>query len=131
MSDHPNAVLVKRVYEAMANRDVEAFEQLHTDDCVLHVSGHGRLSRDAEGRAGVLGVFREGLEAPDFTVRTRVHDVLASDDHAVALVHAIVERGDRSIDQPLVQVFHCRDGKVSEIWEYLWDQEADARFWSR
>ena len=131
MSDHPNAVLVKQVYEAMANRDLQAFEQLHTDDCVLHVSGHGRLSQDAKGRTGVLGVFREGLDAADFTVRTQVHDVLASDAHAVALVHAVVERDDRSIDQPLVQVFHCRDGKISEIWEYLWDQEADARFWGR
>ena len=131
MTDHPNAALVKRVYEAMANRNVDAFNRLHTKDCVLHVSGHSRLAHDAEGRAGVLGVFREGLDSSEFQVRTEVHDVLASDDHAVALVHAVVDRDGETLDQPLVQVFHCRDGKIAEIWEYVWDQDADAKFWGR
>ena len=130
MSEHPHVSLVKQIYEAMANRDLATVDSLHADDCVLHVSGHGRLARDAQGRAGIMGVVREGLE-PALEVRTQVHDILASDDHAVALVHAVIERDGETLDQPLVQVFHIRDGRVAEIWEYLWDQAADAAFWAR
>jgi len=52
-------------------------------------------------------------------------------EHVVVLVHATVERDGDTLAQNIVQVIHTDDTQVTEIWEYLWDQQADKVFWSR
>jgi ketosteroid isomerase-like protein len=129
-AEHPNRALIRRLYEAMAHGDLDLFRALHAPDVVLHVSGHRAAGDDFAGRDALFTLFRETAESPDVRVQTEVHDLLASDDHAVALVRAHVTCGGDAFEQRLVQVFHIREGKVAEIWEYLWDQEADRTFWS-
>jgi ketosteroid isomerase-like protein len=52
-----------------------------------------------------------------------VHDVVANDEHAVALVHLHLEVADgRRYDQPQVQVAHVRDGRIVEFWTMNQDQ---------
>ncbi len=63
-----------------------------------------------------------------FSVET--HDVLASDEHAVALFRVRGEREGKTLDQPAVQVFHIEGGKVKEVWTHPLDQYAADEFWS-
>lgn len=52
-----------------------------------------------------------------------VHDVVANDEHAVALVHLHLEVADgRRYDQPQVQVAHVRNGRIVEFWTMNEDQ---------
>jgi ketosteroid isomerase-like protein len=127
--EHPNRTLIKRLYEAIAEGDREAFRELHAPEVALHVSGHRLAGDEFSGRDSLFSLFERGADG-DVTVRTEVHDVLASDTHAVALVRAHVSCGADTFEQQIVQVFHVRDGRVAEIWEYLWDPEADRSFWS-
>lgn len=56
--------------------------------------------------------------------RLEVHDVLANDDHAVALVTAFSSRGGESLEDRAAQVFHVKGGKISEFWGSTTDPEA-------
>jgi ketosteroid isomerase-like protein len=63
----------------------------------------------------------------DAGVRTtfEIHDVVANDEHAVALVHVKVENASgMSYEGPQVQVLHVRDGKALEYWGMNQDQAA-------
>jgi ketosteroid isomerase-like protein len=56
--------------------------------------------------------------------------MLANDEHGVALVTQTATRGGTSIEGPVVQVFHMRDGKMTEFWTFAQDQSAVDEFWS-
>jgi len=54
----------------------------------------------------------------DFTITVELHDVTASNDHVVALVKAHATRGDAVLDYNTAEIFHVRDGKISERWAF-------------
>jgi uncharacterized protein len=64
------------------------------------------------------------------TFRTELHDVIANDEHVVALFTARAGRADRRLEDRIVEVFHIRDGKAAEVWIYPADLYAGDEFWS-
>jgi uncharacterized protein len=56
--------------------------------------------------------------------RVEVHDILANDEHAVGLHKASAEREGRTLEDNNTLVFHVRDGKVTEVWQYWADPYA-------
>ena len=129
-ASHPNLDVVNAAYRAMAAGDRDALAALHHDDVVLHVSGSGDHAGDYVGRDAVLQVGRGDGDGPD-GVTTAVHDILWSPEHVVVLLQVRFARDGEPLTQNIVQVVHVADGQITEIWEYLWDQQADRRFWSR
>jgi ketosteroid isomerase-like protein len=63
------------------------------------------------------------------TFKLELHDVLANDDHAVALVTTSASRDDASFTARAAQVAHIRDGKLTESWFLGEDYAAADAFW--
>jgi hypothetical protein len=59
----------------------------------------------------VLAVFGRAFELTGGTLHLELHDVIANDEHAVALYTARGERAGRRLEDRTVQVWHIRDGK--------------------
>ena len=128
---HPNEDLARRGYAAFAAGDMATLDDLFADDIVWHVSGRGPLSGDYEGKEAVIAYFGRLAQETGGNFRIELHDMLANDDHVVALTAASAERQGRSLDNARgVQVFHIRDGKVTESWFHSGDQYADDEFFS-
>ena len=87
-----------------------------------------RRSRGARAVFAVLGRMAE-LSGGDF--RVELHDVLANDEHAVALSRSIGNRQGKQLDVSNVDIYHIRDGKVTEFWSIAEDQRAEDEFWSQ
>src|SRR6266511_3374360 len=84
---------------------------------------------DYKGIDQVMGLFARLFELTGGTFRLEVHDVLANDEHGVVLATAKAEKGGKTLSDNGVQVFHLRDGKVTESWLHPSDQyEADEFF---
>jgi ketosteroid isomerase-like protein len=64
------------------------------------------------------------------TYSVELDDVLANDEHAVALMTARGERAGKQLTYKTAQVYHFRDGKITELWSYSADQDAADEFWS-
>jgi ketosteroid isomerase-like protein len=62
------------------------------------------------------------------TLRWELHDVLANDDHTVALHITRAERKGRSLADRVVYVFHVRDGQIREAW-FSGDPRVQADFY--
>ncbi|MBA2725503.1 MAG: nuclear transport factor 2 family protein [Actinobacteria bacterium] len=127
---HPNEDLLRRGYEAFGKGDMATIAELFADDVVWHVPGNNPLSGDHEGRDSVLAFFGKSAELSGGTLKLEVHDILANDEHGVALTRGSAQRGGKSLDNNGVQVVHIRDGKVVESWLYAGDQAASDEFWS-
>lgn len=131
MEEHPNAQILRRGYDAFARFDLEAIQNLFADDVVFHVGGRNVLTGDYTGKDSVLGFLADLTTHTEGTYRLELHDVLGSDDHAVALVTEIGQRQGRQLDMNSVHVYHLSGGKVTEGWFHPSDAYADDEFWSQ
>jgi ketosteroid isomerase-like protein len=80
MSEHPNAVMYRKMMQRFEEGDEDAFEEALADDVVWWQIG---ASDPVRGKKALLQTMR-GMEGVDFHVD--VHDVLATDEHVVDLV---------------------------------------------
>jgi len=115
VAEHDNAQLVRRYFEAV-HRDPSETAELYHPGATLHYSGTHRLSGDHRGVDAVLDLFRLSREAFHGTQRLEVHDVLADDEHAVALLAASAELDRQRIHWHRVVVFHASAGRITEQW---------------
>jgi ketosteroid isomerase-like protein len=90
--------------------------QYFTDDIRWHVPGHGPVAGDYEGTPQVLQLFVRLCELSGGTFRIDLHDVVANDEHAVALFTVRGEREGKQLNDNTAQSYHIRDGKISEAW---------------
>jgi ketosteroid isomerase-like protein len=72
--------------------------------------------------------FARTMELTAGTFRVELYDVLANDEHAVAMYVARGEREGRTLEDKSVLVSHVRNGKFVETWQYVEDQYADDEF---
>lgn len=114
--EHPNAVLMRKVDEALLAGDFAGFLAFHTEDVVMHVPGTSTLSGDHVGRDGIAMLFQRELSMLDGPPEVVPLDDLGSDDHAAALVIQRMQRGGRSYEGLQVVVARVRDGQLSEVW---------------
>lgn len=131
MADHPDAELVRKGLKAFANRDMGTVGQVFADDIVWHVPGNNPLSGTYKGKEEVFGFLAKLGELSGGSFKLDVHDVVGNDEHVVALVRISGSRPDgRTLEMPVAQVFHVRDGKVVEFWGMAEDQAKADAFWS-
>ena len=116
MADHPNLDLMRRGYAAYTSGDLQTIDQLFSDDVVWHVSGRSPISGDYTGKEQVFGFFGTLQELSGGTSRVEVHDLLADDEHGVAIVTQSATRDGRTYEGRVTHVLHLRDGKVTEFW---------------
>jgi ketosteroid isomerase-like protein len=127
---HPNEDLVRRGFAAFGTGDIATLGQLFADDIVWHVGGRSPITGDYKGKEQVFGFFAQLAERAGGTFRLDIHDVLANDEHVVALVKATGKRQGKTLNNNGVQVFHVQGGKVTETWFHPDDQYAGDDFWS-
>ena len=84
---HPNADLVREGVAAFQRGDLDALQrQYFAEDIRYHVPGRSPVAGDYEGVAQVLGFFGQLFELSGGTLRVELHDVMATDEHAAALL---------------------------------------------
>jgi uncharacterized protein len=122
VAEHPNIELLRKGYEAFANADMATLNNLFADDMVWHEGGRSPLSGDYKGKEQVFGFLAKLMELSEGTAKVDVHDILANDEHAVALATISATRKGQSWSGTDVHVFHMRDGKVREFWDNVTDR---------
>ena len=129
MSDHPNLVRARAGYEAFATGDLAAVSDLLSDSIVWHSGGSNVLTGDYKGKEAVLGFFGLLMQESGGSFRNEIHDMLANDEHGVALVTMSATRDGKSFEGNLVHIFHMSDGNMTEFWAIPEDQSRYDEFW--
>ncbi|MDP9224603.1 MAG: nuclear transport factor 2 family protein, partial [Actinomycetota bacterium] len=104
--------------------------ELFADDIVWHAPGRNQLAGTYRGKDEVFANFQKVAELSGGTFKVDIHAVLADDEHAVALTRTTGEREGKRLDDSSVQVFHIRNGKVTEQWLHPGDTYASDDFWA-
>ncbi|CAL9427452.1 putative protein [Streptomyces sp. enrichment culture] len=130
MSEHPDAALVRRGYEAFGKGDMQALGALMTADVIHHVPGSNPLSGHHKGREAVLDLYRRIGEETGGTARVEVHSVLVDGRGHVMAVHTFYgDRGDRGLEVQQGLFFTIVGGKITDIDECTQDIDEEDAFW--
>lgn len=128
MSEHPNAAIVRSAYEAMETGNMPAFVALLDDDIIWHESTPGFVG-NYRGRDQVLALLGSIMQETGVQMgRISIHDVLASDDHTVILHETALTKNGRAYTAQYCDVYHLRNGKLTEHWHLAVDPKADEEF---
>ena len=134
MTEHPNAVTVRRGFEAYYSGRLDVLGEYSADNVVFHFAGNNAMSGTYQGRDAVMDALaraRGGGGTQSDVITQSVESVLASDDHVIAFFHLTSEREGKTLD--VVQAFSIKvnaEGKLTEAWSLANDQRAFDQFWS-
>jgi ketosteroid isomerase-like protein len=125
MGEHANVALVRHALDAMNRGDVQAIADALADDVEWHEIGrpearHGK----ADLRDAMTG------RAADYTITAKLHDIVGGEDHVIALVEATATRGGRTLTYRTAEIFHVRQGRISERWAFSDDTAAIVAFFA-
>jgi uncharacterized protein len=123
MADHPNAAIVRAGLEAMYRGDMEGSSAMIGDAVEWHEIG---AAEPVRGKAA-LAERMTGLDS-GFEFSGEVHDVVANEDHVVALVTTRATRDGRTLEYRTAEIFHVSDGKVTARWAFSDDTAAINEF---
>ena len=83
---------------------------------VWHVPGNSLLAGEIHGLDALFRWFERLHQVTKGTFMLREHDVLATDDHVIALSDMSSERDGHRVSVNVVSVMHFRDGRQLERW---------------
>ena len=124
MADHPNAAKLRAASDALEQSgDMTSQMDMIDDDVVWHEIGSDEPIR---GKQALIERFSSMPEGASITIDT--HDVLANDDHAIALVTATARMGDQEFVYRTAEIHHMKDGKITERWAFSDDTDRINKF---
>ncbi len=124
--DDTNIALVRRLYGAYLEGDVGTVMAAFAPEVRWHNSGYDPTAGTLEGIDAVMGYLAAQDHMDDFSLE--VIDILASADRAAVIARSSGRRGNRRLDNDFVQLIRVEEGRVVEVWNYMWDQRALAEF---
>ena len=129
MTEHPNAVTVRRIFEAWNSGNLDVIREAYSEDIVLHFAGNNAMSGTYRGRDAVMDALARAMQG--WGPQTEVETVLASDDYILIFFHAIFELDGKALDVVLAMPMKFNaEGKITEIFFLANDQRAYDQSWS-
>jgi ketosteroid isomerase-like protein len=119
MEEHPNATLFRNAMES------GEYGENIADDVEWWEIGSPEPVR---GRAALFARMEE--QARLWEITPQLHDVVANDEHLVALVNATAVRDGRTFEYRAAEIYHFKDGKVTQRWAFSDDTAAIAEFFA-
>ena len=114
MQDHPNAANYRKWTKATEEGNCEAYGDAISDDVEWWEIGSDQPVR---GKAALMERM-QGMMGGDTSIKIDLHDVIANDEHMVALVTATVDRAGKTLTYKTAEIYHVKDGKITHRWAF-------------
>jgi len=127
---HPNEEFARSAFDAIATGNSEWLDANMADDVEFFQGGHFPTAGSYSGKEAVFGHMMEFFTLVEFSMKLALHDVLATDDHVVALVTVSIDYQGRHLDFDEAHVWHIRGGKAKDMWAVPKDPYAVDEFFA-
>jgi uncharacterized protein len=122
--------VVRRLYQAINDRDLAAAERCFAPDALWHLPGDSPIAGDHRGWAQIRENFMAKLDPlSGGTFRAELVDVAVGQRFVVAVQHATASYDGKSLDITACQLITVRDGLIREVRGHYSDQDALDSFW--
>ena len=127
-AEHPSAVQMRDVAEAVVRGDISAALEKFPEDVVWYSPAADPAKRVYRRRDGLASFFGQLQERSNGTMRPEVEEVLGSDDHVVAFLQITAERDDDRLDVLVAHFATVGPGGFARNWFLPSDLAAWNRF---
>jgi len=128
---HPNATRVTELFAAFRAGDAARIADVLGEQVVWRFPGRrGRLAGEHCGRDAVFAFLLEVMQLTSGSFHLDLEHVVADDDYAVAFFRGHATRNGRTLDNPTCLKLRIVNGKVTEVWEFVWDLYDVDDFWA-
>lgn len=126
---HPNAVVLNKIYADFSKNDFKSMLAACADEMTFQVAGKSKLAGKFSKHTFEQNYITPMMELSGHTLKLEVHDILASDRHAVALASQTLVRDGKTVQMRTAHVWRFENGKPVAWYEYPRDLYAyDALF---
>lgn len=130
MADHPNAALIRRLFQSFAERDFATAQSIIADDAVWYFPGtRGALAGEHCGREAIFRFLASVMTLTGGTFHLDIEDITASEDNVIVLFTGHGQRDGKTLDNPTALRVCISDGKAVEFREFVWDLAHVQEFW--
>jgi ketosteroid isomerase-like protein len=123
MARDDNVRVARELSDAFNSGDMQAMDRLIADDVVWHQIGQPDIKGKEALRASAPATA-------DYAITGKAHDILASDDHAITLADATATRAGKTFSYRTAEIYHIKDGRITERWAFSDDTDAIRRFFA-
>jgi len=127
---HPNTVVIEKIYADFAKGDMAAVLAACSEKVTFQLSGKSELAGKYDKSTFVSGFVEKMMELSGGTLKSDVHEVMASDRHAVVLLTEHLTRKGKPIEYRVVHVWRIENGQPVAWYKYLRDQYQFDDIWS-
>lgn len=127
---HPNAVVLEKVYADFAKSDLPAILNACADNMTFQVAGKSKLAGKYTKETVIPDFFAKLMVLSKNTLKVEVHDILASDRHGIVLCTDTVEKNGDKVQLRTVHVWRFENGKPVAWYEYPRDMYQYDAVWS-
>jgi len=128
--EHPNAALMRRLFDAFGRRDGAAVAAMFDHDVVWRVGGDTPMSGEYRGWRDVVTFLRRTTQETDGTYTSSFVWAVGNDDQAAAVYRARGSRGGMDLDIEQLLLCEIREGRITSATAIPFEPEAFTRFWS-
>ena len=130
MGDTGAVDVVRRLYAAVADRDLDAAATCFADGAVWVLPGTSAIAGTHRGWPAIRDGFLAKLgPLSGGTLDARLVDICAGEHHVVAIQHATAHHEGRHLDVTACQLMRVEDGLIVEVHGHYSDQAALDAFW--
>ena len=81
-----------------------------------------------KGKQALIDSMGGGMS--EYDIKVDLHDVVANDEHVIALVNATATRDGKTFKYRTAEIHHVKDGKITERWAFSDDTDAINKFFA-
>jgi ketosteroid isomerase-like protein len=128
--EHPNAALMRRLFDAFGRRDGAAVAAMFDHHVVWRVGGDTPMSGEYRGWRDVVTFLRRTTRETDGTYTSSFVWAVGNDDQAAAVYRARGSRGGMDLDIEQLLLCEISDGRITTATAIPFEPAAFTRFWS-
>ncbi|MBK9324381.1 MAG: nuclear transport factor 2 family protein [Bdellovibrionaceae bacterium] len=127
-----NINTVQKYFDSLAKGDLETLGSLFSDDIVWHQPGRGKLSKTYKGKSEVFGLFGQFMEISQGSFKIdSVGGLMSNENLVTATLHFSAKKlNGQSISIGGVDLMKVENEKITEVYLFSADQEAEDKFWA-
>jgi uncharacterized protein len=131
LAEHLNAALIRRLFQAFAERDFATTQSIIAEDAVWYFPGtRGALAGEHRGREAIFRFLASVMTLTGGTFHLDIEDITASENIVVVLFTGHGQRDGKTLDNPTALRVRIRDGQAVEFREFVWNLAHAEDFWS-
>lgn len=127
---HPNAKILEKLYADFAKGDLAAVLAACDDAITFQVAGKSRVAGKFTKANFATDFVGKLMELSGGSLQVEVHDILASDRHAVVLVSDHLTRKGEKVQLRSAHVWRFEKGRPVAWYEYPRDMYQFDTIWS-